>query len=213
MATNYILAIDPGAKGFLSVFHIGYLIHVVECIPIPVHTIKVNKRNRTVVDEDSLSLLIHYLIKQYSIKEIVIEKQRVQANEGVVSTGSTMQHFGWLKGFCEGKQIKKTIVAPKEWQSIYPSLIPIDNKLLELIKTFNKSKDRVKEPLLERLGDYPVSLLFPKEKSKLYCSYLFPDLDLKRTPRCETISDGKTDSLLIGYWRASQLKVENLKAA
>lgn len=210
----YILAIDPGAKGFISILKFkNNEIVPIDCIDIPTKKIKVNKRNRVTIDEEILAEKLHTLVSIYSIKEIVIEKQRVQANEGVVSTGSTMQHFGWLKGFCEGKQIKKTIVAPKEWQTIYPTLIFVDNRLLELIKRFNKSKDRVKEPLLERIGDYPTSLLFSKEKSKLYCSYLFSDLDLRRTVKCKELSDGKTDSLLIGVWRARQLQLDNQIAA
>jgi hypothetical protein len=209
----YILAIDPGAKGFISILEFKNEIVPIDCIDIPTKKIKVNRRNRVTIDEEILAEKLHTLVNIYSIEEIVIEKQRVQANEGVVSTGSTMQHFGWLKGFCEGKQIKKTIVAPKEWQTIYPTLISVDNRLLELIKRFNKSKDRVKEPLLEKTGDYPTSLLFSKEKSKLYCSYLFSDLDLRRTVKCKELSDGKTDSLLIGVWKARQLQLDNQIAA
>lgn len=182
MDATYIIAIDPGAKGFITVMELVKQ-YPVECIPITVHTIKVNKKNRTVVDEDTLSKQLHLLVDKYKPIEIVIEKQRVQANEGVVSTGSTMQHFGWLKGFSEGKQLKKTIVSPKEWQSIYPDYIK-DKKELDT-----------------------------KQKSKLYCSILYPDLDLKRTPRCKDASDGKTDSILIGVWRSQQLKLESLKVA
>ena len=176
-----ILSIDPGAKGFLSVLYIGNEITPKECIPIPTCKVKVNKKNRTKIDEDSLSKIIHILIDKYKITEIVIEEQRVQAGQGLTSTGSTMHHFGWLKGFCYGKQIQKTIVPPKEWQTIYPDYI---------------SKDKNFEP---------------KDKSKLYCSILFPDLDLRKTTRCKDASDGKTDSLLIGVWKARQLKLENLK--
>lgn len=204
-----ILSIDPGAKGFLSVLHIGNKITPIECIPIPTCKVKVNKKVRTKIDEDSLSKIIHILIDKYKITEIVIEEQRVQAGQGLTSTGSTMQHFGWLKGFCYGKQIQKTIVPPKEWQSIYPTFIPIDVNSLQLIKDFNKTKDRLKNPLLERLGDFPTSLLEPKEKSKLYCASLFPDLDLRRTVRCKDASDGKTDSLLIGVWKARELQLDN----
>jgi hypothetical protein len=204
-----ILSIDPGAKGFLSVLEINSQITPIECIPIPVCKVKINKKNRTKIDEDSLSKIIHKLIDKYNVTEIVIEEQRVQAGQGLTSTGSTMHHFGWLKGFCYGKQVNKTIVPPKEWQDIYPTLIPIDAKLLQVIKDFNKTKDRLKNPLLERLGDFPTSLLEPKEKSKLYCSALFPDLDLRRTTRCTDISDGKTDSLLIGVWKSRQLRLDN----
>ena len=171
-----ILSIDPGAKGFLSVLHIGNEITPIECVPIPTWKVKVNKKDRVKVNEEKLSKLIHLLIDKYNITEIVIEEQRVQAGQGLTSTGSTMQHFGWLKGYCYGKQVNKTIVSPKEWQTIYPDYI-------------GKDKD-----------------FEPKDKSKLYCSILFPDLDLRRTTRCKDFSDGKTDSLLIGVWKAIQLK-------
>lgn len=210
--TNYILSIDPGAKGFLSVLHMDKEL-VIECIPIPTWKVKVNKKDRTKIDEESLSKQIHLLVDKYKVTEIIIEEQRVQAGQGLTSTGSTMQHFGWLKGFCNGRQIQKTVVSPKEWQGVYPTFINLDNKLLNVIKEFNKAKERLKDPLLERLGDYPVSLLEPKEKSKLYCTALYPDVDLRKTTRCTGISDGKTDSILIGVWRIRQLKSDNLKAA
>ena len=209
---NYILSIDPGVKGFLCVLHVAREL-VMECIPIPTWKVKVNKKDRTKVDEENLSKQIHLLVDKYKVTEIIIEEQRVQAGQGLTSTGSTMQHFGWLKGFCDGKQIQKTVVPPKEWQTIYPTFINLDTKLLNVIKEFNKTKERLKDPLLEKLGDFPVSLLVPKEKSKLYCSNLYPTVDLRRTTKCTRISDGKTDSILIGVWKIKQLKLTNNIAA
>jgi hypothetical protein len=184
-----ILSIDPGAKGFLSVLHIGNEITPIECVPIPTCKVKVNKKIKTKIDEDSLSKIIHILIDKYKITEIVIEKQQVISgnkndkgeviNQGIVSSASTMEQFGWLKGFCAGIKIPNTIVAAKTWQTLYPDYIK-----------------QTKE-------------LTTKDKSKLYCSILFPDLDLRKTTRCKDVSDGKTDSLLIGVWKARQLQVDN----
>jgi hypothetical protein len=42
---------------------------------------------------------------------------------------------------------------------------------------------------------------------------LFSDLDLRRTVKCKELSDGKTDSLLIGVWKARQLQLDNQIAA
>ena len=61
---NYILSIDPGAKGFLCVLHVAREL-VMECIPIPTWKVKVNKKDRTKVDEENLSKQIHLLIDKY----------------------------------------------------------------------------------------------------------------------------------------------------
>jgi len=187
-----IISIDPGAKGFITVLELVKQ-YPVECIPIPTIKIKINKRNRTKIDEDMLSKQLHILVDKYRPIEIVIEKQQVISgsknnkgeivNQGIVSSASTMEHFGWLKGFCDGKQIKRTVVAAKTWQTIYPEYV--------------KKADKVTT----------------KDKSKLYCSILFPDLDLKKSARSKVVSDGKTDSILIGVWRARQLQLDNQIAA
>lgn len=186
-----ILTIDPGLNGFLCVGEVQNLEFVpIESFSIPTIKVKVNKKNKNKVDEIQLAITIHTLIEKYNIQEVIIEKQQVISSrnipgvdsvtstsreQGIVSSASTMEHFGWLKGFCDGKNIKRTSVAAKTWQSVYPNEIKKN-------KEFN-----------------------PKDKSKTYCQYLFPTLDLRKNKRCRNISDGKTDSILIGVWRAKQV--------
>jgi hypothetical protein len=174
MVTDYIISIDPGKNGFITVMQVNPVLPI-ECLPMPLITVQVNKKNRIKVNKVELQSLLHNLINKYSITEIVIEEQRVQSKQGLTSTGSTMHHFGWLEGFCSGTKVKCLIVPPKEWQLIYPLYIASN-------ETFEA-----------------------KDKSKLYCSILFPDLDLRKSPRSKVISDGKTDSILIGMYRVNQL--------
>jgi crossover junction endodeoxyribonuclease RuvC len=44
-----------------------------------------------------------------------------------------------------------------------------------------------------------------KQRSIEVCHRLFPDVDLKRTERCRTDSDGKAEALLIALWGKRKL--------
>ena len=44
-----------------------------------------------------------------------------------------------------------------------------------------------------------------KQRSIEVCHRLFPDIDLKRTERCRTESDGKAEALLIALWGKRKL--------
>ena len=186
MESYYLLSIDPGASGFLSVIKVAEEITPIESLPIPTMKVLINKKNRTKIDEVTLSNIIHSLVDKYKIKQIIIEKQQVMSGkptkegesgiQGTVSSASIMEHFGFLKGVCLGKQIEPTVIPAKTWQTIYPD-------------SLKKNKS-----------------LTTKDRSKLYCAELFPTVDLRRNSRCKTISDGKTDSILIGYYQAIKTK-------
>lgn len=170
MEPYHLLAIDPGINGFISVLKVSDIITPVKSIPIPTHIITVGKKNKTRVDEEALSILICNLINEFKIVEVAVEKQQAVANQGVTSTGTTMEHFGFLKGFLEGIKAKYRVVNSKTWQGIYPPEL-------------SKNKE-----------------LTTKQKSEKYCIELYPTYNLKKTPRCTTVADGLTDSLLIGTW-------------
>lgn len=177
MEDYYLLAIDPGIKGYISIIkvstsstNISPLVTPVKSISIPTKKIKIGKGNKIRVDEEELTKLIISLIDRYSIVEVVIEKQQAVANQGVTSTGTTMEHYGFLKGLLNGLNIKFIVVHSKTWQSIYP-------------KELANNKE-----------------LTTKQKSQIYCSELYPSYNLKKSHRCTTVADGLTDSLLIGTW-------------
>ena len=186
MESYYLLSIDPGLNGFLSVLKVEKEITIVDSLPIPTMKVLINKKNRTKIDEVYLSEIIHSLVDKYKIKQIIIEKQQVMSGkvtkegepdkQGTVSSASTMEHFGFLKGLCLGIQIEPIVIPAKTWQTIYPDYLKKD-------KTLNT-----------------------KDRSKLYCAELFPTVDLRKNKRCRSISDGKTDSILIGYYQAIKTK-------
>ena len=167
---KYIVSIDPGQKGFITVLAVGKVIAPLEFYPMPIAKTKVNKKDKVKIDETKLNELLDNILSRYGRVKVVIEKQHVVSTQGIVSSAKNLEHYGYLKGLCIGKGIELEVIGSKTWQGIYPDYIAKD------------------------------SSLDTKEKSIKYCKELYPSIDLRKSSRCRTLSDGKTDSILIGTW-------------
>lgn len=174
MTSPCIISIDPGLKGAIAVLEIAtQSVKALHCMPCK--KVTKDKGKKTVTDDDTLTSLLHSLLASYPVGNVVLEGQRIQAGQGLGSSGVTMFRFGWLAGFAASCKVPVTIVAANTWQTIYP-------------------KEIKKDPSLD-----------PKAKSALYCRWLYPTLSLTATARSRVISDGKTDAVLLGVWYCRSL--------
>ena len=114
-------------------------------------------------------LLIERLT-QWSFDECiaVVEKASTRPGQGIASSGKFMEGAGFIRGVLQTLHIPFEITPPPKWKRLYGANLGREYSYAE-----KKAKD------IE------------------ICKRLFPNVSLKKTPKCRTDSDGMADALLI----------------
>jgi len=177
---NYIIGIDPGMTGCLSVFRYDdnsfKVIKVAEGFVIDMKKkakCKKGKNKGKVMiyannypDVDKMVYIVKRIKEQVGIQFAIIEKQQPMRKlgivQGVVSVGKTMMGYGMWLGVLKMAEIPTMIVHSKTWQkSLFQNVPGFDTK----------------------------------EKSRYVASKLFPNLDFHRK-----VDHNKSDSCLLAYY-------------
>lgn len=109
---SLVLGIDPGKTGGLALLKYSKgVISILSALEMP-------------TEEYEIALTIRAMIGK--TKPLVfIEQQQAMPKQGVVSTFTLANHYGYLRGVCTGLGLSVLPVRPKVWQSSYePSLTP-----------------------------------------------------------------------------------------
>lgn len=154
-----IIAIDPGEKGFVSVYNDG---------EFQFFSILDN-------DREALAAFINSFSDPFIDAVAVMEEVHAVFGSSAKSTFSFGEIFGFLKGLLIANSIPYHLVQPKSWQG---------EIWIQEDKVFRYKHDGKK-------------MVDTKRTSLAAARRLFPNLDLKRTPKCKIPDDNKVDSILI----------------
>lgn len=95
---------------------------------------------------------------------------------------------GVIQGIVAASGLSYTLVQPKVWQK----------EIYQGIPEIRKPSVKIKKG--KRIGQMMKGAKDTKKMSLLAAKRLFPDVDLKRTPRCDNPHDGIVDALLIAEY-------------
>ena len=168
MENKIYLGIDPGKSGVITSFVTGEGIKYLQIPTIGKKVVDIKKL-------DDFFKLIKALDGVYSIY-CVIEDVHAIFGSAAKATFSFGHVVGVLETLLVSNQIPFTKVAPKKWQKQMWEGIPV------IMKASSTGKTQVKDT---------------KAMSEVAAKRIFPNEDLRRTPKCSTTDDNKVDSLLI----------------
>lgn len=142
-------------------------------------------------DMYAISDMLLYLKEKYS--NIVVGMEEIHAIFGssAKATFSFGEIFGKLQALCIAHKIPYHLIQPKKWQtSIWTNS--------DMSITYKKVKVKDREVVKKVVNT--------KETSANAALRLFPQLDFKRTSRCNKLDDNKIDATLIcEYLRRNNL--------
>lgn len=104
-----IIGIDPGLTGGIAIIQDNAPVWV-----RPMPTLPSPKGKGRVLDRSMIVNLIRDELDNRP--RVYIERQQPMPKQGIVSTGVTMEGYGWLQGMCEALLIPLNIVPAKHWQ-------------------------------------------------------------------------------------------------
>jgi len=110
-----IAGIDTGLGGAIAIMGEDMAVH--ETIDMP----SINKE----VDGQALKKFF----KECLVDDVVIEKAQSMPGQGVVSVGSYMAGYGYLKGLCAGLEIPYTLIHPATWKKVMLGGMPKEKEL------------------------------------------------------------------------------------
>lgn len=167
---NIFIGIDPGKKGFITVFHEldqGSLTIQYYAIPMIGNEVDLHELDNIIKE-----------IKSIASNDIKCVLEDVHAIYGSAA-GATFT-FGFIAGAEEmcliSNSISYTKVKPKKWQKEMWEGVPLQQKKSSSGKTM---------------------VTDTKKMSEIAAKRLFPNEDLRATTRCKKSHDGKVDALLM----------------
>lgn len=132
-------------------------------------------------DKYQLSNIFAEIKKDYPNVVCAMEEIHAIHNSSAKATFSFGEINGLLKGLLIANKIPYHLVAPKTWQA---EMWDNKDKVYEIKQTSKGSKKSVNT----------------KQTSFNTAKRLFPEEDLRRTPKCSKLDDNKCDSLLIAEY-------------
>ena len=203
---NYIVGIDPGAVGGISVINISKNEVFVYPLPVVKEKKRVTRKGRSYITTKT-SYDFHNIKKIISLSKkvlVVIENVHPHVGEGSVSSFGFGKGVGFLIGVTIGLGHELVMVSPQSWKKTYPELI---TKKIEEIrdeqkqlkkdnkneKDVGKKKENKKD--IEKLGRKIKTL--GKDQSRFLAGKLCPKSALKFKLKN---SDGLAESLLIALY-------------
>jgi hypothetical protein len=205
MNYEYILAIDCGLMGAITILNKNDDLPII--YKIPVKKVIINKKNKNIYDVDA----ILQIIKNYKDKKLlyIVEKQSVRNGEGAVSAMTIGKNYGMLLGMGYALDFDVIEVSPQTWKKYFPELITpeIINKkgemkeLRQLSKNL-KDKEEKKENKrqVDKLGRQAKALA--KTNARQLASRLYPEIEDKFQ---KVNTDGLAESLLIAIYGKNEL--------
>ena len=165
---NNIIAIDPGSKGFVT-----FLSSDGE------YDFYAIKDGDMLDFSERISKFIDEKDPTRAHTHCIIEEVHAVFGSSAKSTFAFGEINGFIKGFMVAHGVPYTLVAPKIWQS---------NVWINQDKIFKYGTDK---------DGKAKKSINTKSTSYNAARRLFPNIDLKRTPKCKSFDDNKVDSLLI----------------
>lgn len=112
-----IIGCDPGINGAIAALDNGRLAAVHD---MPTLSIKVGGKNRNVVDENQLNVVIRGLLAECVVggndHHFVLEEVGAMPNEGAVGAFSFGRGYGAIRGVLAGLQVPRTHIRPDIWK-------------------------------------------------------------------------------------------------
>lgn len=174
---KYILGIDPGKDGAVTLIHENGKVEIIGVVP------KIGKE----FDTNEFNLFIDAW--KNDIKHAYIELVHAIFGSAAGATFTFGKVCGLIEGIIVAHKIPYTLIQPKKWQSEMFEGIPEQRKPSKMNKNGKLIKGK----------------LDTKVMSELACKRLFPDYDFRRSKRCKNIHDGMTDSALIAEYGRRKL--------
>jgi crossover junction endodeoxyribonuclease RuvC len=110
-----LIGIDPGKDGGLSYFTFdGSNVSLDAYDKMPTRKVEINKKKKTVVDEE----ILVPGIKNFSPDIVVIEQVTAMPGQGVVSMFSFGFSTGLIHGIVYGLGLKLMTVRPQKWKAV-----------------------------------------------------------------------------------------------
>jgi hypothetical protein len=177
--TNYIIGIDGGIKGYISL--INDKEEIIKLCAMPI--IKGDRNTYDIngivnIFNDFLEIIKHdfkppmenFTISHDDLKKnyikCILEKAQPRFTDGRKQSFSTGYCYGVMQAILTTLSIPYEIISPKTWQ----------------------------KEILKDTGDDT------KQASILYCKRKYPNFSFKSTERCTTENDNMTDSVNIGLY-------------
>lgn len=110
-----VLGIDPGASGALALIDIDTR-EVTEVIDMPVHSIKINGRNKRRVAPQDLAIIMRRYKDE--ILFACIEQVSAMPKQGVASTFAFGQAYMAVEMACAAYQVPYVTVPPAQWKRV-----------------------------------------------------------------------------------------------
>lgn len=163
--TKAILAIDPGAKGFITFYN----------------EVDGFRMFYPIAEGDMLDLarFIQKIREEHPDIHCVMEEVHSVFGSSAKATFSFGEVNGYLKGILTALHIPYTLVQPKIWQ-----------------KEIWITQDMEYDTKTDKDGNTRRTVN-TKKTSYNASRRLFPDVDLRRSPKCVKFDDNKVDSLLL----------------
>jgi hypothetical protein len=129
--SNYVVGIDPGLTGYITIMNCEDL--TIVCHPIPVIAAG-KKGTKKSIDGPAIREILCSIKGQ--VLGIGIEKQQTMPKQGVSSSGKTMYGFGLLVGICIGLGTPMFLFRPVEWsKEMLRGVVGSDTKSRSIIRT------------------------------------------------------------------------------
>lgn len=144
---------------------------ILHCIPMPVRDTWVNKKIRPQYHIEEIIAIIKSWISDYHVEKLVMERVSAIPFQSSQTAFSLGGATFMFETICAMLKIHVEVVEPRAWQK----------------KIF---------------GDLGISYdkKTTKQASIQAAKILFPDFDFRKSEKCRVASDGKTDSVLIGFY-------------
>jgi len=203
---SYIISIDPGISGGLSVFE-QETKKIVLFQKNPIQSD--NKKSKYNLQE------FYEIFSKYTPCKIASEFVHSMPGEGSTSSFRFGRSSGQIEGLAFGMQIPYTLVTPQKWKKYFTSNLISDEMLklkedlkvfttkIKLIKTIKNKKERSETLKTETKIKNKISYHYKKIAKRLsreHASNLYPETQdmLKKTTY-----DGVADAILIGVYYMS----------
>jgi len=199
-----IIGIDPGMRGGITIIQDGKIYDV---LPMPIKPRPNSKTKKNMLDSDKMLEILKGYVEDNAI--CVVEKQGVRMGEGSVSSFTTGEAFGIIKGIALGVGYDLKIVMATTWKKMFKEDLESDDVLSlreekKVLTVINKSeKDSAKKQAnkkeIEKLGRNVKTLM--KKAARCLASEKAPQfVDEFRKVQ----DDGKAESVLIALYSYDQ---------
>lgn len=163
-----VLGFDPGLKGACVLIDTDA--GTLACEPMPVAVVKRNRKNKTIICEEGLALLVMRWVPDVGWIEDVYS----QGGEGAVGAFSFGEGKGLLKGVLAGLRVPRRYVSPQRWKtdlnvSTEPVLITARcNQLFPACHRLLKSEGKREAAMITLWGCLADNLVIPPALSPIF---------------------------------------------